>query len=154
MEPQSVVEVLGDPRGKLNLGLVVARGHTDPVIHSGAGKANRGGLSKITRASASLSPACTGSAPESRSATASDLAERLSMPPRAALVPKRQFRDRPVVRQPPRAVRATCQCPRWHASAECHRAADARSACESPRRRQTSELQPSPYGTKGGARAS
>src|SRR5439155_12696632 len=90
----------------------------------------------ITRASASLSPACAVSAPESRSATVSDLPERLSMPPRAALVPKRQFRDRPVIRQPPRAVRATCPCPPWHASAECHRAAYARSACEHPRRRQ------------------
>src|SRR5438552_13893860 len=91
----------------------------------------------ITRASASLSPACAVTAPESRSATVSDLPERLSMPPRAALVPKRQFRDRPVIRQPPRAVRATCPCPPWHASAECHRAAYARSTCERPRRRQT-----------------
>src|SRR5439155_4714560 len=91
----------------------------------------------ITRASASRSPACAVTAPESRSATVSDLPERLSMPPRAALVPKRQFRDRPVIRQPPRAVRATCPCPSWHASAECHRAAYARSACERPRRRQT-----------------
>src|SRR5438067_3119391 len=91
----------------------------------------------ITRASASLSPACAVTAPESRSATVSDLPERLSMPPRAALVPKRQFRDRPVIRQPPRAVRATCPCPPWHASAECHRAAYARSAGERPRRRQT-----------------
>src|SRR5882724_10008774 len=91
----------------------------------------------ITRASASISPACAGSAAQSRSPSVSDLRRRLSMPPRAALVPKRQFRDWPVIRQPPRAVRATCPCPLWHASSECHRAAYARSACESPRRRQT-----------------
>src|SRR5206468_224475 len=91
----------------------------------------------ITRASANISPACTGSTPESRSASVSDLPRRLSMPPRAALVPKRQLLDRSVFRPPPRAACATCPVPALARESECHRAAYARSARESPRRRQT-----------------